>query len=1206
MKHRVFRIMVSAFLMIASNLFSQSIEENSDTNLPEVIPPSPTAFQMTRYGDVPINESTGKISPSIQLYTYQAGRLQLPISLSYQGNGVKVDQAASWTGINWNLNAGGVITRTVRDQDDLMEHINRKFYSYEELNALNIHSNQESVIELHDFILGNSDSEVDIFSFSFPGYSGGFYLDEDLEPQLTRNDSPLKIEIGAPPVSNGITQLLNREIIITTPEGLKYFFGGLQASEASKTVYPVAGGGQTQFAQTAFYLHKIHHPLGDEIYFKYDSLDYNILIAVSESYSMETGRYEACQVEGVFGNIKVDKLNNKVQDGKFLRKITNNKNSYELILTNSSVPIANTAVSKHYTKVLDHLVVRNTNDSSEKLEEINFQYLFPRGKDSSQRFFLESVNFRNGTSYGMTYNHPEDLPFRFDYDQDHLGYFNNKGNTRHIPQVDHAAYSTIYNSLADKSPDFIYSSKGVLTELSYPTGGHTEFKYESGSLPNQLSTETKYKHFLTYRNDPTRIPTNKNPNSVTLGKPSINPLDRTQMGGSGDGEGFTVTAEKIVNQNIDIRLSNVKSSEHLDFHVIFRLRVKDLTDNTEKIHNKSYQYGSEHQTQDPYSGNVFTYDPWVFKKITLKYLHKYEISLEIIANSFQSDAMISANIDFNYKVQTNQEKEALGIRIKKITDQPNDKFSQTKTRVYKYFSPTEAVVPNYLHSSYVIICCGRTFAEIELINLTSSSINSIYSNSNNEKVYGKVQTHFSTEGVNNGYVEKKFTIRTDSSPLNYLQGLTGAYSALNIDDSTFNVFNAKENKSILNGTLTKETYYEQIGINEFRKIKQSTNYYSIDTPSALITNNLTKKLFERCYIYGTPRDISHTYFGLYNIYSNKAVLDSTTTKTFDYSKIPDLSLLDTDGDGLIDSEDPDDDNDGQPDFLDLDDNGNGVADTEEIGQQPEELETKVVYEYNQYVGLPTKITTSKSIEDFYKETHLVYPELVENGSSVFANNGYYGPLIYANAISKPINQYGYKVTPNGSELMFSKSDVFSNSFDHFEGSFNFTLLSSIKTSKGSNPFETRILYHDYDAYGNPLEVSKADGTHIVYIWGYNQTQPIAKIENATYAQVSSRVANLQTLSNADDDRTVDILNSNGTITKVGKEGDLREALRNLRINFKNSLVTTYTYDPLIGVTSVTDPRGNTVYYDYDPFNRLKHVKDKDGNILSKNEYNYKN
>lgn len=55
-----------------------------------------------------------------------------------------------------------------------------------------------------------------------------------------------------------------------------------------------------------------------------------------------------------------------------------------------------------------------------------------------------------------------------------------------------------------------------------------------------------------------------------------------------------------------------------------------------------------------------------------------------------------------------------------------------------------------------------------------------------------------------------------------------------------------------------------------------------------------------------------------------------------------------------------------------------------------------------------------------------------------------------------------------------------------------------------------------------------------------------------------------------------------------------------------SLMTSYTYDPLIGVTSITDPRGRTVYYHYDAFNRLEQVKDHEGNILNKNEYNYKN
>ena len=57
-----------------------------------------------------------------------------------------------------------------------------------------------------------------------------------------------------------------------------------------------------------------------------------------------------------------------------------------------------------------------------------------------------------------------------------------------------------------------------------------------------------------------------------------------------------------------------------------------------------------------------------------------------------------------------------------------------------------------------------------------------------------------------------------------------------------------------------------------------------------------------------------------------------------------------------------------------------------------------------------------------------------------------------------------------------------------------------------------VAYHSYDAKGNPTEVSKKDGTHIVYIWGYHQTQPVAKIENATLADIPS--ATIISLQNA--------------------------------------------------------------------------------------------
>ena len=169
------------------------------------------------------------------------------------------------------------------------------------------------------------------------------------------------------------------------------------------------------------------------------------------------------------------------------------------------------------------------------------------------------------------------------------------------------------------------------------------------------------------------------------------------------------------------------------------------------------------------------------------------------------------------------------------------------------------------------------------------------------------------------------------------------------------------------------------------------------------------------------------------------------------------------------------------------------------------------------------------------------------------------------------------------------------------------LPKELQKSKGSNSLERELTIHKYDDAGNPLEISKKDGTRVVYIWGYNKTQLIAKIENASYFDVQNQVSNLQTLSNNDNDRTIDTKNSLGNvITYNGKEGKLREALQDLRNALPNAQVTTYTYDPLIGVTSMTDPRGETIYYTYDTFNRLEFVKDADGNILTNNQYNYKN
>jgi YD repeat-containing protein len=62
----------------------------------------------------------------------------------------------------------------------------------------------------------------------------------------------------------------------------------------------------------------------------------------------------------------------------------------------------------------------------------------------------------------------------------------------------------------------------------------------------------------------------------------------------------------------------------------------------------------------------------------------------------------------------------------------------------------------------------------------------------------------------------------------------------------------------------------------------------------------------------------------------------------------------------------------------------------------------------------------------------------------------------------------------------------------------------------------------------------------------------------------------------------------------------------LRLYPSDSQMTTYTYDPLVGMTSMTDAKGQTTTYEYDSFQRLKVIKDQNGKILKQMDYHYQN
>lgn len=167
---------------------------------------------------------------------------------------------------------------------------------------------------------------------------------------------------------------------------------------------------------------------------------------------------------------------------------------------------------------------------------------------------------------------------------------------------------------------------------------------------------------------------------------------------------------------------------------------------------------------------------------------------------------------------------------------------------------------------------------------------------------------------------------------------------------------------------------------------------------------------------------------------------------------------------------------------------------------------------------------------------------------------------------------------------------------------NFDTKGNLLDSKFKTPdmaaYEAVGNVNKYDSGGNLVNSVTPDGTSTCFIWGYNKTQIVAKLVNITYADFQAnpniqniiyQVNNFSDQSNADYSETI-----------------LKTYLSGLGFTAPNVLITTYTYKPMVGISSSTDENGKTTTYEYDTFNRLSTIKDYAGNILKEYQYNFTN
>lgn len=270
---------------------------------------------------------------------------------------------------------------------------------------------------------------------------------------------------------------------------------------------------------------------------------------------------------------------------------------------------------------------------------------------------------------------------------------------------------------------------------------------------------------------------------------------------------------------------------------------------------------------------------------------------------------------------------------------------------------------------------------------------------------------------------------------------------------------------------------------------------------------------------------------------------------------------------------------------------NGITDT--FNNPLKVLFNNSIISNNQVAVNGSNMLYSSQQKFFEPQNSLLTKEITTDFSGTVSQSNIYYPkdvsnqkLLDANIIGVPLK---LEATQDGN--LVGKTET------KFDDPATVYPTSQITYNMQTQGAQTAGSIESYDDVGNVREIKSKNGTSTVTIWGYYKTQPIAVIVGPTFAQIQ----NLSVITAA-------INASNQDNDNPANELALIQALDNLRKDnaLKGYQITTYTYDPLIGVTSTTSPTGVRQVNIYDSANRLLKVMDMNGKTLKEFKYNYKN
>ncbi|MFY7844920.1 hypothetical protein [Chryseobacterium gambrini] len=533
---------------------------------------TPEVSKLFRYSDFPNISSIGGTNIEIPIYTIKLDGLDIPVSLKYDTKGVKVADIASDVGLGWSLVYGGNIVKEIRDTDDFLSFYfffdpNCNTGGAEDYMQAADHRISKGYLDDNNSIGSypvdyQIDSSPDFYRVIAPGLEDKYYLkniNSQLVPQFLENKNSTAVG-----VNSGITSVLN------TRAANPYYIGGfenfiIKNGSGYEYSFNIPQGTAINFFPQTF---------DDNINYQPAVVNTWRLGQIKSPYSSKTVSYVFESFTNTYLNptLNVNQNGGTIQDGanglfatgsnptnsggsgsgnKVISTYNlNNKRIKAINFDEGSINFIYSVQRLDYDgNVLSKIEIKNKSGQIVKSFDLSYSYFQPANAstctDNYTCLRLRLDNIKDSSSGNYTFNYGINnsngvFPKRTSSKTDFLGFFNNNTSDfqffttlqqaqtysypddkiyyypqlekdNYLPfQLNNINYTSVTGSVDRSSNES--SLIGLLTQITYPTGGSLSLQYENDDFNYEGGTyklgTARIKKFVQNFNDGTTLEKN--------------------------------------------------------------------------------------------------------------------------------------------------------------------------------------------------------------------------------------------------------------------------------------------------------------------------------------------------------------------------------------------------------------------------------------------------------------------------------------------------------------------------------------------------------------------------------------------------------------------------------------------------------------------------------------------------------------------------